>query len=406
MMKKVFASCLFLLGASALQAQDVLITQDGGVQTVYGVEISESAIFYKAQDKADAPIQRMDKANVLMIKFKDGTRKLFSADGQETVQGDGAAQAPARQEAAVATEDVAISAEENDKLKKAYWVDVAYSDTKEAEKSDKEAKSMYCQLDFCDAAVLADKNVELELKTVKGKGGSPLYQDALWMPNDQTLVVTVRNKTNKVIYLDLGNSFIIRGSESAPYYVPTSSSQTHGSEGGVGVNVGSVTGALGIGGIVGQIAQGVNVGGGSSKSSTTVTYSQRIVSVPPMSSKILDGQHIFLPGLEQVYGKIKVVSFKISKNWGVCPYLKSIGLKRGDVVEWTEVDSPMKLSTFVSYSLDDSMERQHSLQASRYLRKAIALPRMSGGYFGPTANVNVLTDNFADALYFAAEVKD
>ena len=403
MMKKVFASCLFLLGASALNAQDVLITQDGGVQTVYGVEISESAIFYKAQDKADAPIQRMDKANVLMIKFKDGTRKLFSADGQEASQGDDAAQAPARQEAAVATEDVAISVEENDKLKKAYWVDVAYSDAKEAEKSDKEAKSMYCQLDFCDAAVLADKNVELELKT--GKGGNARYQ-MLWGCNDQVLVVTVRNKTNKVIYLDLGNSFIIRGSESAPYYVPTSSSQTHGSEGGVGVNVGSVTGALGIGGIVGQIAQGVNVGGGSSKSSTTVTYSQRIVSVPPMSSKTLEGQQLFLPGLEKAYGKMEVAYTKVSKNWGVCPYLKSIGLKRGDVVEWTEADSPMKLSAFVSYSLDDSMERQHSLQASMFLRKAMALPRPVGGYAGPTANIEVLTDNFAEALYFAAEVKD
>ena len=66
----------------------------------------------------------------------------------------------------------------------------------------------------------------------------------------------------------------------------------------------------------------------------------------------------------------------------------------------------MKLSAFVSYSLDDSMERQHSLQASMFLRKAMALPRPVGGYAGPTANIEVLTDNFAEALYFAAEVKD
>ena len=396
-MKKVFASCLFLLGASALNAQDVLITQDGGVQTVYGVEISESAIFYKAQDKADAPIQRMDKANVLMIKFKDGTRKLFSADGQEASQGDGAAQAPARQEAAAAAEDFSIPAEENDKLKRKYWVDVSYKDEKEAKKGDKDAKAMYCQFDFCDAAVLADKNVELGLEIEHvGSLVNP------FLCNDQRLVVAVRNKTNRVIYIDLGNSFIIRGSESAPYYVPTSSSQTDGTEGGVGVNVGSLTGALGIGGVVGKIAQGVNVGGGSSSSSTTVTYSQRVVSVPPMSTKTLEGLQLFLPGLEKVYGNTVA---RIQENsFGISPYLKSIGLKRGDVVEWTEADSPMKLSAFVSYSLDDTMERQYSLQASMYLRKAIGVKSCRGSV--SLANLEALTSNFADALFFAAEVKD
>ena len=399
-MKKVFASCLFLLGASALNAQDVLITQDGGVQTVYGVEISESAIFYKAQDKADAPIQRMDKANVLMIKFKDGTRKLFSADGQEASQGDGAAQAPARQEAAAAAEDFSIPAEENDKLKRKYWVDVSYKDEKEAKKGDKDAKAMYCQFDFCDAAVLADKNVELGLEIEHGD--YTLSRENLFWCDDQRLVVAVRNKTNRVIYIDLGNSFIIRGSESAPYYVPTSSSQTDGTEGGVGVNVGSLTGALGIGGVVGKIAQGVNVGGGSSSSSTTVTYSQRVVSVPPMSTKTLEGQQLFLPGLEKAYGNTVA---RIQENsFGIFPYLKGIGLKRGGVKEWAEAESPMRLSAFVSYSLDDTMERQYSLQASMYLRKAIGVKSPPGTV--SLANLEALTSNFADALFFAAEVKD
>ena len=76
------------------------------------------------------------------------------------------------------------------------------------------------------------------------------------------MLFLVQNKTNKPIYIDLGNSFYISLGQSTCYYVPSSTTTSSSSGGGAGVNLGSVAGALGVGGVVGQLAGGVNVGGG------------------------------------------------------------------------------------------------------------------------------------------------
>lgn len=76
-MKRLLIFTVMTCAFSNMNAQDVLITQDGELLNVYGLEISDNAVFYKTEDKTGAPIQRIGKEEILMIKRKDGTKYKF-----------------------------------------------------------------------------------------------------------------------------------------------------------------------------------------------------------------------------------------------------------------------------------------------------------------------------------------
>lgn len=73
------------------------------------------------------------------------------------------------------------------------------------------------------------------------------------------------------------------------------------------MNLGSVANALGIGGTVGQLAGGVNVGGGSTNGGSTTTYAQRIISIPPKASYDLSAIYMF--GSETTYNMLPGLSY-------------------------------------------------------------------------------------------------
>lgn len=102
--------------------------------------------------------------------------------------------------------------------------------------------------------------------------------------------VMVENNSDQMMTIDRTKSFFQNQNDVAQmYYDPTvqtnTTSVTHGSTTGVGVNLGSVARAVGVGGILGTALSGVNVGGSNSTSTTNVnttyTIDQPKVSVPP-----------------------------------------------------------------------------------------------------------------------------
>lgn len=385
-----------------LVAQDRIVTKEGNILDVYNVEIASNYVFYSEQNSADADILKISKDEILMIRFQDGSKKIFAGgNGQETVKEEKKTEA----ENENVVKDYSIPAEEYEMLKDKYRVPVSYV----GEPSSKDAKSFYCQFDFCKGAVLADKNIEIELATVcrqaDNTGNTNAFvgslSEELMNALDVSLSVTLKNKTDRIIYVDLANSFFVRGDEASPYYVPTSTSVTGTSGNAVGINLGGITNALGIGGMVGSIANATSVGGGSSTSSTTVTYSQRFVSIPPKSSFTLDPQLIFLPGKE-LYD-LDISQCLESEKFGVYVYLKSLGLKRGEEMNWDEDSSPVMVRTFINYSLDSEFKNIGQISTSLYAKKMIGVPKMSGGFSYSTIDVSYLSENFAESLFFTGE---
>lgn len=69
-----------------------------------------------------------------------------------------------------------------------------------------------------------------------------------------------------------------------PFFDNKQISVTSGDASGASLGLGSVAGALGVGGVLETIAGGVSVGGGTSSSVSTSYAQQRILAIPPQSS--------------------------------------------------------------------------------------------------------------------------
>ena len=104
---------------------------------------------------------------------------------------------------------------------------------------------------------------------------------------DGELVVAIKNNTDEIMIIDQTNSFLVNSDGSSiSYYDPTvratsntsTTSQTHGSS----INLGAVAGALGVGGLVGTLASGINVGSASTDGFST-TNMEYFVDQPKIS---------------------------------------------------------------------------------------------------------------------------
>jgi hypothetical protein len=74
---------IFLIVASLLSvrllAQDTLYTKTGSVLNAKVVEINQDEIKYKKASNPDGPLYTINKSDVVLIHFKNGSKEVFSA---------------------------------------------------------------------------------------------------------------------------------------------------------------------------------------------------------------------------------------------------------------------------------------------------------------------------------------
>lgn len=127
---------------------------------------------------------------------------------------------------------------------------------------------------------------------------SPIPDDAqiavaYTIGGDGALTAIVYNRTSEIMTIDQTKSFFVNSDgKSVSYYAPTvrttsvtdMSSVTKGGS----VNLGAIAGAFGVGGTIGQIANGINLGGsgttGTAETSTTYVADLPQVSLAPHSN--------------------------------------------------------------------------------------------------------------------------
>ena len=392
MKKLIFFACSLMAGISA-SAQDVLITKDGDVKNVYEVEVGTNAVFYKSEDKAAAAILRINKADVYMIKRKDGT-KYDLGNGNNVVNNSQTAQSPQTQAAApVAT---SISAEAQRHNEEAIRRVNDYNPKYLGDDTDERCKRLLCLLGYGKESQIINDDIEIECitgslnfdKLKKGlkegvsngavKGDVPFRDFGSEYYDSPGIKLRVKNKSGKTLYLDLGNTFIMRKGVATAYYVPSSTSTSNSSSSGMGVNFGAVAGAVGVGGALGTLTSGIGVGGSSTSATVNTTYSQRVISVPPMSVKELDVQLMF-PNVEtycdgfgiQDYGNAnfyRLPEFSFATNESGYYY-------NGETHNFSEETSPVKFGFFVSYSDEESCQNEKKLAFNLYLRQIIGFDK-------------------------------
>ena len=369
-MKKFFITLIVSLCAmQSIVAQDVLITTQGDVMTVFIEDISSSTIYYKTENSDAAQLQRIDKSKVYMIKKADGTKIDLSSASTPT------------QKSTTPNTAQPLSNETSEEAKQRNKELIASINSLTPEyvgKLGKDASRVFCVLGITENSCMVNDEVELSMKIIKANPTYGISTIEAWKILDfanPMLVLTVKNRTANTIYIDLGNTFFVRGENAVAYYIPSATSTASTSSSGVSVNAGAVTGALGIGGAVGQLANGVNVGGGSSSTTVNITYSQRVIAVPPMSSKPLDGQLLFnttgyfFDGLNnRFYDKgINYPEFYFKKQKGDPIF------EYGHVHTYSESASPVHFSIVLTYSNTEDCAQTKSIASSLFAKCIVGM---------------------------------
>ena len=395
----------------SVSAQDVLITQEGDVKKVYDVEVGPSTVFYKEADKADAPTLRIKKADVIMIKRKDGT-KYDLGNGNNVVNNSQAAQSPQTQAAdPVAT---SVSAEAQRLNEEAIRRVNDYNPKYQGDDTDDRCKRLLCLLGYGKDSQIINDDIEIECVTgaldfrkfKKGmkegvsngaaKSDVPFSDFASWSYANPGIKLRVKNKSGKTLYLDLGNTFIMRKGVAMAYYVPSSTSTSNSSSSGMGVNLGAVAGAVGVGGALGTLASGIGVGGSSTSATVNTTYSQRVISVPPMSVKELDVQLMF-PNVETYCDGFGIQDCGAPNSYLLPEFSfatkESGNYNNGETHNFSEETSPVKFGFFVSYSDTENCQNEKKLAFNLYLRQIIGFDKkFSDMYIGASLLPKVIPD--------------
>ncbi len=323
-----------------------------------------------------------------MIKYSDGRKLIIDEENSLQAATEAASKPSGNAPQAIDYSDDAANADAIN-----YWnnIDVKHL----APVSSKKANLLYCLCKLDPQSKIADKNVEITFKSSRIDNKGTILEYII--PVFNAVKVSIKNKSTETIYVDLGKSFLIRGSESIQCYVPSATSHTSGQSIGTSVNIGAVANAMGVSGALGTLANGVNVGGGKSSSATTTTFAQRVVPVPPMSEKEIGTLHLFPAQNTDIYN----LKYKMNHTGVVLyVYLENIPF----VGENLQVNNKlMNFSALVTYSMDEQQSNPQNLNAKFCFSNIIGTRATA---INKALDKEALSPNWEDAVYFLAYPKE
>ena len=381
---------------------NVMFTNDFKIFPIYEVSIGKDAVTYKLKDKKKAPVETKAKSEIFMIRNSDGTSTVFTAppvSQQEAnpapvvvmnnsyAQSSSSAVSESQQASVVAdgktmTEELLaknaqtianfnarkIPYDGEDEGTKYSAVRggiliYKYAFTQNSILENADLVANYYIVEYYTSQVGGDKIVDIKVQTDRRKAKGWYLRQGLGM--------SLTNKTNRVIFVDLGNSYLSQAGVSKPYYTPSATTVTKGTSSGVGVNMGAVAGAMGVGGALGKLASGVNVGSGSSTETTHITYSQRIVSIPPRSTVNLEPRQLTDDYCHQValYIMRYIYNDKQREFRGGIEG-KTPELYYGELFDLPSNKSP-QLSTFITYGYDENLSQSSNIMADLYISQLL-----------------------------------
>lgn len=373
--KKLLALAALCVSGSYASAQDLIVKKDGSVIQAKVTKIGTSEVEYKKWSNQDGPQYSIAVADILAINYQNGEKETFENVGAGSSQ---AAKSEADDQQSIVQvkpEDLSQEARAaNDALIAKYNAPVELDITKkQKEKFGNKIYTASAIYGIKNNSIITNDDIEIGFVTghlLQRKKTEPVEWQEGHGELNQALLLSVRNKTKRTLYVDLGNSFFISMGQATCYYVPSSITTTHGASSGGSVNLGAVTGALGIGGVAGTLANGINVGGGSANSTTSTTYSQRVIAVPPMSSVNLPPQYFY--GKEKRTVTKGLCQDKYGGMYILFPKDSEKGLMRfGDRYSYTADNSPLQFSCVIAYSTDETCLSTKSITSFLYLRELI-----------------------------------
>lgn len=280
MKKSIIAALILVAGsliATAQEALSVIVLEDGSVINAEYVEVGPKTIFYQVSD--DQPLNKIDISKVLVVKYANGEKWV---PGQES-----STPAPAKAQPSAPQSVDYSNAQVNAALKQNFSpANVTYL----GKESNKDAGTLALLYGPTDDSVIGDEYLQLVVRRLPESSSGAALTSRVLNPYAAPLIqAEITNRSDKTVYVDLANTFIVIDGVAHRFFENTATSSTVSSSSGASVNLGAVAGALGIGGSAGRMASGINVGSGSGQATTTTVFAERVQAIPPHSTKVLEG---------------------------------------------------------------------------------------------------------------------
>lgn len=355
-MRKIFILLSFV--SLNVSAQDVIVKKDGSTILSKVIEVNQKDIRYKKHSNQNGPTYTIDKSEIMTINYENGEKDDFASDkGQNDAQSFSQVMINKPADA------------NNDKIIERH--NVVHPNLNGKPPKNKACTSCTIKYGIKTSSIMSNEDIEMEF--VRKLFTDYYYNDALYY------YINITNKTDRVLYIDKGNCFKIYNDGYSYCYYDASIQTTvnNGGSSGGSVNIGSLAGALGIGGTIGQIAGGVNVGGSSSSSVSTTYASQRFIAIPPHGSKFLTEMIIVGEGKRRkVVETPESFFFWSGGSSHECKSTVDVGLKRGVVNRnetkvFGENELPWKREYYITYSTDDNFSSYSVLHAELYIQEII-----------------------------------
>lgn len=374
--------CLMAISAHTVSAQDVIVKRDGSTILAKILKVGTSEVDYKKWSNQDGPSYAIAKSDILSINYENGEKDDFSSvessaksDSQEEEKEAQFVKAPVNQ--ALNSEIIAaynsdavkcIAKPKNDKPS-VYWSQFYASETSEFVNDDILITYNIDNVNFSKRN--GEWSYDVESPVELNKLGKIIHKNGWLLHCGQVVMTTVKNLTDDILYIDLGRTYLKANGYTNPYYVPSSTTKSHGSSLGAGINLGGVAGALGIGGAIGGIVSGVSLGGGSSSGTSTTTYAQRILSIPPHSSLSLPKMLLFTEENCKHFTDVKFQKLVMFSS------IESVRLisetRRHNVHVYDEQNSPIKWGVHLTYSKKEDFNKISTINTYFYLKKIIGV---------------------------------
>lgn len=351
-MRSFLLWCLLIFPIYAL-AEDIIVFNNGDIEKAKVIEIGQNEIKYKKISNLQGPTYSIDKSEILSITYENGEKETFNGyatapiDGNKRIQGGMAKPQSDNQILINKYNNLSAHFAVKGRLKKSkasYWAGILAVDT-----------TSILSSEYIEASL-----IQTESCLLNGTWTHP------W-PFNGHYVINLKNKSNQTIYIDLGNTFRVDGTgQYKVYYDNKQTTIGHNSGSGVGLNIGSVSNILGIGGAVGTLSNGITVGSGKNHSVSTTYTKQRIVAIPPQSSMTLEKCEWEHVKGNAFYKEENCVYKSYCEGFNYCRLSHIIHNNEEQNFDFT--NSPCKYTYTITYSLTETFDDWEALRINVYAR--------------------------------------
>ena len=269
-MKKLLVFAFVTLNAFILTAQDVIVKKDNSTIVCRIVEVNQTEVVYKKWSNLNGPNFVMNLSDLISINFENGESEKFDSEMESD-----------KKDEKIMGHVIKAPDKRNSELIALY--NKIYYPSEKNNKKNKKANYGIIIYGVKESSIISNDDIEMTLlrKEYENRNYVGKYYERY--------VINLKNKTNKVIYIDKGNCFRIdENGESFCYFENDEQKTiTTGGNHGINIGMGGITNAIGVGGAIGQIAHGVSVGGGKFNQESTTYLEQRVITIPPNGSKNL-----------------------------------------------------------------------------------------------------------------------